>query len=99
MAGYRLTREAADDVAEIYIEGLGLFGLSQADAYHDGMAEAFEFLADYPRAARLREEMKPAVRAYPYKRHLIVYELEDDDSVLILRIRHAREDWQSGIAE
>lgn len=99
MAAYRLTRAAADDIAAIYVEGLGLFGLMQADAYHDALFDTFEFLADYPRATRLRQEMYPPVRAYPYKAHLIIYELDHDDTIVILRVRHAREDWQGGQTE
>jgi len=56
---------------------------------------AFEFLADYPRAARVREEIGSAVRAYPYKSHLIIYEVGTGDGVVILRVRHSREDWQA----
>jgi toxin ParE1/3/4 len=93
MAGYRLTRAAADDIAAIFVEGLTLFGLDQADRYHDGLERAFGFLANYPRAARARQEINPPVRAYPYKSHIIVYEVVEDGIVLILRVRHGREDW------
>lgn len=94
MPGYRITRKAADDIAAIYMEGLGLFGFGQADAYHDGLTATFEFLANYPRAARLREEIDPPIRAYRYMSHSIVYELDGDDTVVVLRVRHNREDWQ-----
>ncbi len=92
MASYRLTHAAADDLASIFLSGLEMFGLEQADAYHDGIEATLAFLAEYPRAARLRHEIDPPVRAYPYKAHLIVYELAEDD-VVILRVRHGREDW------
>jgi toxin ParE1/3/4 len=93
VADYRLTRRAADDVAEIFLQGLSIFGMTQADTYHDGLTAAFAFLAEYPHAARLREEIDPPVRAYPYKAHLIVYELDAKDAPVILRARHGREDW------
>ena len=93
MPGYHLTQAAADDIQGIFIEGLALFGLAQADKYHDGLATAFEFLADFPRAARLREEIQPPVRAYRYKSHMILYDLNADDVVIILSVRHGREDW------
>ncbi|MEG3179945.1 type II toxin-antitoxin system RelE/ParE family toxin [Sphingomonas sp. LT1P40] len=93
MAKWRLARTAADDLVDIYLNGLGRFGLSQADHYHGGLESTFEFLAQYPRAARLREEITPPVRAHRYKAHLIVYEIDVEDTVFILRIRHAREDW------
>jgi toxin ParE1/3/4 len=50
------------------------------------------FLSRFPRAARLRDEVDPPVRAYPYRSHLIVYDI-DGDAIVILRIRHGREDW------
>lgn len=93
MAGFRLTRAAADDLVRIYLEGLALFGPAQADRYHDGPAAAFAFLAEYPLAARLRDEIAPPVRVHRYQSHLIVYEVAEDDVVLILRVRHGREDW------
>ena len=95
MPGYRLTKAAADDLVAIFIESLDQFGSVQADHYHAGLEAAFEFLVEYPRAARLRQEIAPPVRVYPYKSHQVVYELTPDDMIVILRIRHAREDWTS----
>ena len=78
---------------------LAWFGPAQADGYHDGLEATFNFLVEYPRAAREREEIRSPVRIYPYKAHLIVYELGPNDNVLILRVRHAREDWLSEMDE
>ena len=94
MLSYRLTRAATDDLLTIYLAGLELFGVAQADRYHDGLERMFAFLAETPRAARLREELNPPVRAHPFKAHIIVYD-ETDDGILILRVRHGREDWIS----
>ena len=94
MPRWQLTRHAADDIVQIYLQGLEAFGATQADAYHIALEQLFEFLARYPRAARERHEITPPVRAHPYKAHLIVYEILPDDRILVLRIRHAREDWQ-----
>jgi len=60
-----------------------------------GLSAIFEFLADYPQAARLREEISPPVRVHPYKAHLVIYDVGDEDKVIILRVRHGREDWIS----
>ena len=93
-ATYRLTRAAADDVVTIYLQGLDMFGGVQADKYHGGLEAAFRFLADYPRAARLRTALTIPVRAYPYKSHLVVYRT-DSDGILVVRVRHAPEDWMA----
>ena len=95
MPAYRLTQAASDDLVEIYVHGFALFGQAQADTYHEGLAATFAFLAEYPRAARVRDEITPPVRAHPHRSHLIVYELDAEDSVVILRVRHGREDWMS----
>ncbi|MEG3143294.1 type II toxin-antitoxin system RelE/ParE family toxin [Sphingomonas sp. RT2P30] len=97
MPNYRLAPAASGDIAGIFLEGLAQFGLEQADRYHEGLTSTFEFLAEYPRAARLREEIDPPVRAYPYRSHVIVYELGAGDMVIILGVRHAREDWMPDV--
>lgn len=93
MSAYRLTKAAADDVVAIFIDGFARFGQARAEAYHDGLLATFAFLARYPRAARLREEITPPVRVHRYRSHLVVYRLDVDETVIVLRIRHGREDW------
>lgn len=93
MGRYRFTRAAADDITAIFIDGIEHFGLAAADTYHEGLGNSFAFLAEHPRAARLRTELEPPVRALRYKAHLIFYDAISDDEILILRVRHCREDW------
>ncbi len=69
-----------------------MFGLVQADAYATGLTQALRLIADYPQVGRLRTDTKIQVRTQPYKSHVIVYG-SGDDEVVILRVRHAREDW------
>jgi toxin ParE1/3/4 len=92
---FRLTRAAVDDLTSIFLDGMEQFGLPQADAYHEGLSAIFAFLADYPRAGRLREEISPPVRVHPYKAHLVIYDVANEDEVVVLRVRHGREDWTS----
>lgn len=93
MPAYRLSEAAADDLVAIYLAGTDMFGTMQADRYQEELFKAFAFLAEFPRAARLRHEIAPPVRAFPYKAHLIVYDIGEDNDVLVVRVRHAREDW------
>ncbi len=92
---YKLTRKAEDDIIEVYLEGYALFGEAQAEAYHGALEQVFEFLSDNPRAARERTEITPPVRCHPHGSHIIIYLIQDNSDVLILRVRHAREDWDS----
>lgn len=90
---YRLTRKARDDLIEIYLYGFDVFGEAQADAYHDMLARSFDRLAGNPFLARERREIDPPVRIHPCGAHVIVY-VEEAGGVLIVRIRHGREDWR-----
>ena len=90
---YKLTRRAEEDIVGIYVESARRFGQQQAEAYVSGIEAVFEFLSENPRAARERTEIQPPVRVHPYKSHIIVYLIDPCDDVLIVRVRHAHEDW------
>ena len=93
--GYRLTQKAEEDIIRIYREGVILFGANQAERYHFELEALFQLLADNPKLARERTEISPPVRVHPHKAHLIVYLVEDGGDVLIVRVRHGHEDWES----
>ncbi len=78
---------------DIYKFGAQAFGNDQADAYFASLETAFEFLASYPEAARLRTEIIPPVRCHPHGSHIIVYTDLASETVTILRVRHAHENW------
>ena len=90
---YRLSLAAENDILNAYLEGVRLFGVEQAEKYHAGLERVFEFLSGTPEAARERLEIMPPVRIHPYRSHIVVYLVDRDGGVLILRIRHGREDW------
>ena len=91
---YRLSCKAEDDIRNIYVFGAQTFGVDQAERYFAGLVEAFEFLAQFPKAARLRDELRHETRAHPFQSHLIFYRMDGAD-IFIQRIRHDREDWGS----
>jgi len=92
---YTLSRKAEDDLIEIYIEGASLFGVDQANHYHGKIEHMFGLLSENPRMAHERIEISPSVRIHPFCSHLIVYTVDDNDDIFIVRIRHGHEDWQS----
>lgn len=91
---YRLTRKAAEDITNIYLYGARHLGLNQADAYHALLERTLEFLAAHPQAARKRPELSPPVRIHPFQAHRVIYQIENDGGILIIRVRHAHEDWE-----
>jgi len=90
---HRLTRQAAEDIRAIYRQGLRIFGRQQADRYHAQLQNVFQLLGDNPQLARERREIEPPVRIHPCGSHLVVYKEHEDGGVLIIRIRHHRENW------
>ena len=93
MARLTVSEEADRDLDALYRQGVEIFGLAQADRYIEGLLNALDLIADFPGAARLRTELQPPVRAYPYKSHLILYDIGATGDVLVVRIRHGHEDW------
>lgn len=92
MAKLRVSKAARTDMRAIFRQSVEMFGLSQADAYVAALHHALDLIATYPKSNRERAETAPPVRVHPYKAHVIVYAIEDQ-GVLVLRIRHTREDW------
>lgn len=90
---YKVTLKAESDIIAIYIDGVSAFGVNQAEIYHAQMEEVFELIATTPYIARERREIDPPIRIHPYKAHIILYKIEQDGSVLIIRVCHAKEDW------
>ncbi|MGY6553679.1 MAG: type II toxin-antitoxin system RelE/ParE family toxin [Wenzhouxiangella sp.] len=90
---FRLTRQAAADLETIYRSGALQFGSRQADTYLALLENAFRFLAENPLAARRRSELSPDIRIHSVQSHLIIYRVEGDGSILVIRVRHGHEDY------
>ncbi|WP_424830910.1 type II toxin-antitoxin system RelE/ParE family toxin [Ruegeria sp.] len=90
---YRLSAKAEADLIQIYVDGVQDFGVMQAEAYQDKIDQAIELIAENPEMARLRDEITPPVRIHPVHAHAIIYLVDDNRMVRILRVRHGRENW------
>lgn len=91
--GFRLSLAAEEDIIAIAEEGVRFFGTAQASRYHDELFSIFVLIAANPRMARERPELSPPMRIHPFKAHLVVYRVEADGDILIVRVRHGHENW------
>lgn len=91
--GFRLSLAAEEDVVAIAEHGIRLFGAAQARQYHEELFAIFDLIAANPRIARERPELSPPLRIHPFKAHLIVYRIDTDGDVFVVRVRHGHEDW------
>jgi len=89
---YQLSAKARSDIRAIYRESIRQFGPAQANRYYDGIQSAFAVLTTFPGAGPERAELSPGIRVYASGSHLIVYRALDD-RILIVAVRHGREDW------
>jgi len=92
---YRLSVAAEDDLFSIFVSGVSEFGIFQAERYYERLEACFDFLEENPRASHLRLEISPPVRVYRMGTHAVVYLVDENNNVLILRVRHSHEDWLS----
>lgn len=73
--------------------GVTEFGIQQAERYHDLLENTFRFLVENLEAARERPEITPPVRIHPIESHVVIYTVDADKNIFIIRVRHGREDW------
>jgi len=91
---YKLSRQAEEDLIEIFIHGVEEFGIEQAEHYHASFERQFRMLSENPRMGRERNEIEPPVRILPALSHIIIYLIDEEGGVFIIRVRHMREDWE-----
>lgn len=96
MPSWQLSRAAEADLADIAAYSVEAFGIDRALSYRDGLIRTLAFLAENPKGARLRSELKPPLRAHRFQSHLIFYDVLQEGGIMIVRIRHGREDWLAG---
>ena len=94
LTAYRLTPAAQNDLEDIWIYTAQTWSMAQADRYTDIMEDTFDRLLFMPEMARERAEFDPPVRIHPIAEHLIIYQVERDQLV-ILRVLGAGQDWHA----
>ncbi len=96
MSLYVFSKEAENDLIEIYRYGFINYGESKADLYIEALKEKCQFLADMPNLSPDRDEFNPPIKIHHHKKQLIIYIVETD-YILIVRILHERMDIQQHI--
>lgn len=93
MRRFTLSRKAEEDIIAIFMHGLSQFGIQQAERYHDLLEKTFQFLTENPEAARERMEIMPPVRIHPIESHVVIYTIDKNGDIFVVRVRHGHEDW------
>ena len=90
--------KAEADLNDIWAYTVSEWSRDQAIAYLRGLDAVITLLCAFPGMARERPEFSPPVRLYPYRSHIVVY-LAHDESLYVIRLLHAKSDWQSLLGE
>ncbi|MCR6498181.1 type II toxin-antitoxin system RelE/ParE family toxin [Shinella sp. CPCC 101442] len=89
MTSYTLTERAEDDLLSLFLDGIEMFGLTQARRYKDELVRCFQLIASRPQMGRLVPSIGERVRRHTHQSHIILYEAAAD-TVLILAVVPAR---------
>lgn len=93
-----LQPKAVADLADIWAFTSAQWSEAQAETYLTGLQALFDLLCTQPDIARLRHEIAPPVRVFPYRAHLVIYQ-DMPDTLRILRVVHSRAQWQGYLHE
>ena len=94
MREIRLAPEALGDLADIRRHTIKRWGADRARAYLGGLGILFDQIAKGVARARPADEIRPSYRRIRYRSH-IVFLIEDDASIRVIRILHARMDFKA----
>ena len=81
---YTLTRQAEEDLIQVYLYGLQVFGALQAEKYHGSLEKTFNRIADNPEMYPLAPHIRRGYRYCVHTSHTIFFTVEDQ--VRIVRI-------------
>ena len=86
---YTLTARAEDDLLALFLDGIEMFGLTQARRYKDELGHCFQLIASRPQMGRLAPSLGEGVRRHEHQSHIILSE-EAQAAVIILAVVPAR---------
>lgn len=91
MQGYRLSKEAQDDLKEIKSYTCLTWGNKQTKKYLSEIKNSLEKLVISPELGKLRDEIIEGVRSLSVGRHMIFYRVGKIE-IEVARISHSRMD-------
>jgi toxin ParE1/3/4 len=89
---YRISKQAIDDLNDIWVYTFRKWSKGQADRYYDLVIGEIEFIADNYLTGKSVEQTRKNYRVTKIKSHLIFYRTIENGIVEIVRILHQRMD-------
>ena len=93
MAKYHFTNKAVEDLANIWNYTFETWSERQADTYYNMLIESCQKIVENPWLYGVKyDEITEGLRGYRANKHIIFYQILQDDEILIIRILHQRMD-------
>ncbi|WP_417359759.1 type II toxin-antitoxin system RelE/ParE family toxin [Galbibacter sp.] len=89
---YQISKQAIDDLNDIWVYTFRKWSKEQADRYYDLIIGEIEFVADNYLIGKSCEQTRKNYRVTKIKSHLIFYRKSENEIVEIIRILHQRMD-------
>lgn len=89
---YRISKQAINDLNDIWIYTFNKWSKEQADRYYNLILEEIEFVSDNFMTGKSAEQTRKNYRVSKIKSHLIFYRKQEENSIEIVRILHQRMD-------
>ena len=88
-SGFRLTRDAQQDLTAIRRHTVNTWGQEQSRKYLQGARKTIELLVEFPGQGLARLDVGEGVFSFPYGSHMLYYRLEKKQLV-VFAVLHQR---------
>lgn len=88
-SGFRLTRDAQQDLTAIRRYTVDTWGQEQSRKYLQGVRDTIELLVEFPGQGLARQDVGDGVFSFPYGSHMLYYRLEKKQLV-VFAVLHQR---------
>lgn len=97
---YKLSKEAARDLENIWIYTFETWSLEQADRYYNLLLDEIEYVAEKPLAGKDQSHIREGYLRIRVKSHYIFYKINSGENLIeIIRILHQRMDKEARLSD
>jgi toxin ParE1/3/4 len=94
VTGYFLSRDADEDLQDIYAYGEEVWGAAQAAKYLHELYGVFELVSEYPEIGRSRRDLTEALRSFVHGSHVVFY-MSWQGEIAVVRVLHGSRDFDA----
>jgi toxin ParE1/3/4 len=87
VSGYRLRPRAFEDLTAIG-DFIAIDDPLRAVSFVDEFVEVFARIVKNPRAFQRRDDLSPGLRQAVHRRYIVLFKVENDETVVIVRVAH-----------